>query len=187
MGASTPQHGAQFSTCIIVRERVASSLFYRNSNDLQRLSTSSIFRRSRRSFLEKQLRHLTCPLQPVGRQAEDRLPDSRCQPVPGRDELSQRCVRAAIVQPAAPTLDASGMLRSNLRNMGHGCNSRRLHFLGRGSKPAPFRGGIRAIFLASMEKRAEKPGENRQKSEGKWRKMALFRGPKHHWLVGRDW
>ena len=112
-----------------LRERVASSLFYRNSSDLQRLSTSSILRRSRRSFLEKQLRHLTCPFQPVGRQAEDRLPDSRCQPVPGRDELSQRRVRAAIVQPAAPTLDASGMLPSNLRNMGHGCNSRRLHFL----------------------------------------------------------
>ena len=78
-------------------------------------------------LFEKQLRPLACPLQRLGRQSEDRLPDPRCQLVPGRDELSQRCVRAAIVQPVAPTRDTNGMLRSNLRNLGHWCNSRLLH------------------------------------------------------------
>jgi len=98
-GKLNATRGAKVQSSIMDRERVASSLFYRNSSDFQRLSTSSILRRFRRSFLEKQLRHLTCPLQPGGRQAEDRLLDSRCQPVPGRDELSQRRVRAATVQP----------------------------------------------------------------------------------------
>ena len=47
--------------------------------------------------------------------------------------------------------------------------------IGRGSKPALF-GAEFAPFCALMGKRAEKPGENRQKREGKWPKMAVFRG-----------
>ena len=48
---------------------------------------------------------------------------------------------------------------------------------GRGSKPALF-GADFAPFRALMKKLAKKPAENRQKSEGKWRQMALFRGSK---------
>ncbi len=64
IGKSTSNTGAQFTksiSFIIVRESVASSLLFRNSSDcrdLQCLSTTSILRRSCRSFLEKQLRHL---------------------------------------------------------------------------------------------------------------------------------
>jgi hypothetical protein len=47
-----------------------------------------------------------------------------------------------------------------------------LFAIGRGSKPALF-GAEFAPIGALMGKRAEKPGENRQKSEGKWRKMDL--------------
>ena len=48
-----------------------------------------------------------------------------------------------------------------------------LFAIGRGSKPALF-GAEFAPICALMGKRAEKPGENRQKSDGKWRKNGAF-------------
>ena len=56
-------------------------------------------------------------------------PDRRRQAVPVRDQLPECHVSADIVQPLAPLFDASIMLRNDLRNLGRGCNSRRLHFL----------------------------------------------------------
>jgi hypothetical protein len=54
--------------------------------------------------------------------------------------------------------------------------------MGRGSKPALL-GAEFAPFCALMGKRGEKPGENRRKRDGKWREMALFRGPKRQIIV----
>ena len=48
---------------------------------------------------------------------------------------------------------------------------------GKTVKPALF-GAAFAPVCTLMRKRAEKPGENRQNREGKWRQMALFRGSK---------
>jgi len=47
--------------------------------------------------------------------------------------------------------------------------------IGRGSKPVPFGSGC-APSCALMGELAEKAGENRQKRDGKWRQMAVFRG-----------
>ena len=54
-------------------------------------------------------------LHPASRQAQDRLTDSRCQPMPGGDKLFQCRVGAAIVQPATPIFDVSTMRRNSLR------------------------------------------------------------------------
>jgi len=61
-------------------------------------------------------------------QCQDRVPDGRRQAVPVRDKLLECRVSADMVQPLAAMLDATIMLRKDLRNIGRGCNSRRLHF-----------------------------------------------------------
>jgi len=62
-------------------------------------------------------------------QCQDRVPDGRRQAVPVRDKLLECRVSADMVQPLAAMLDATIMLRKDLRNIGRGCNSRRLHFV----------------------------------------------------------
>ena len=50
-----------------------------------------------------------------------------------------------------------------------------------------FSGAHSRQFAPLTGKLGEKPGENRQKSGGKWRKMALFRGSKRHFgVLGAD-
>ncbi len=49
-------------------------------------------------------------------------------------------------------------------------------------KTSVFRGRMRAI-CALMEKLGEKPGQNREKRDAKWRQMALFRGYRRHFAV----
>jgi hypothetical protein len=54
--------------------------------------------------------------------------------------------------------------------------------MGRGSKPALL-GAAFAPIRALMEKLAKKPAKNRQKSDEKWRQMALFRVPERQIIV----
>jgi hypothetical protein len=62
-------------------------------------------------------------------QCHDRPDDMRRQIRPTFEQFAMGRVRPAFVQPPAPTLDASAMLRNDLRNESGGCNSRRLHLL----------------------------------------------------------
>ena len=62
-------------------------------------------------------------------QFQDSRPDRRRHAVPVCDKLSECRVSADIVQPLAPMLDATIVVQNDLRILGRGCNSRRLHFL----------------------------------------------------------
>jgi hypothetical protein len=62
-----------------------------------------------------------------GRSDHDRIPDGRRRQVPVRDQLLECSIRADMVQPLAPTLDATVAFQNDLRFSGRGCNSRRLH------------------------------------------------------------
>jgi hypothetical protein len=64
----------------------------------------------------------------AARDSHDRFPDIRRQAVPARDKLAQSQIRAGSMQTGGRGVDASTFLQNDLRNLGRGCNSRRLHF-----------------------------------------------------------
>ena len=63
----------------------------------------------------------------AARDSNDRFPDIRRQEVPGRDQLAQGKISAGSMQTGGSGLDASAMQNNILRNLGRGCNSRRVH------------------------------------------------------------
>jgi hypothetical protein len=76
-------------------------------------------------------RHLlsnTRDFSPAARDSHDRFPDIRRQAVPASGKLAQGEISAGNVQTGERTIDATVLLRGDLRFSGRGCNSRRLHF-----------------------------------------------------------
>ena len=63
------------------------------------------------------------------RRADIRLDDMGWQSRPFFQQLDECRILAGVMQPPAPLIDATIMLRNDLRNGVRGCNSRRLHFL----------------------------------------------------------